>query len=233
MVLCPTLTKCYTSYMCFSASASFIASGALATIGVASFVSAKKKDKILAVIPILFSIQQLSEGIQWLYLNSGSSSSFVGYLFLFFAFILWPIYVPTTVFLLDTKERKILGWFIFVGIAVALYFSIILMMGPLDVQKINSCVSYNFAFPFQNFVVLAYILAIVGSLCISSLNIFRYFGIVVGFLGLISWFFFAITFTSVWCFFAAIVSLMFFFYIKYKRKVNIILKTVDKKVLRK
>ncbi len=219
--------------MCFSASASFIASGALAALGGVFFVSAKKKDKVLAVIPIMFSIQQFCEGIQWLYLNSGSSSYIAGYFFLFFAFILWPLYVPIMVFLLDKSERKILGWFILAGVAVAIYFSTIFLLGPLDIQRVNSCVSYNFSFPFQNFVVLAYLLAIVGSLCISSLNIFRYFGIVVGFLGLVSWFFFALTFTSVWCFFAAIVSLMFFFYVKYKHKVNILLEKVDKKVLQK
>ncbi len=219
--------------MCFSATASFVASGALATLGGVSFVSAKKKDKILAIIPILFCIQQFCEGIQWLYLNSGSSSLIAGYFFLSFAFILWPAYVPIAVFLLDKKERKILGWFVFAGITVALYFLVIFMIGPLDIHKVNSCVSYNFNFPFHNFVVLAYLLAIVGSLCISSLNFFRYFGIVVGFLGLVAWLFFALTFTSVWCFFAAIVSLMFFFYIKYKRKVNTLLAKVDEKVLQK
>ncbi len=219
--------------MCFSASASFIASGALATLGGVSFVSAKKEDKILAAIPTMFSIQQFSEGIQWVYLNSGSSSFAAGYLFLLFAFILWPIYVPLAVFLLDKKERKILGWFVLVGIIVALYFSVILITGPLGINKVSSCISYSFNFPFMDFVILAYLSAVVGSLCISSLKIFRYFGIVVGFLGLVSWLFFEFTFTSVWCFFAAIVSLMFFFYIRYKRKVNTLLAIVDKKVLRK
>ena len=74
--------------MCFSAPASFIASGGLAVLGGVSFVTAKKEDKILAAIPILFAIQQFCEGIQWIYLNSGSSSLIAGYLFLFFAFIL-------------------------------------------------------------------------------------------------------------------------------------------------
>jgi len=216
--------------MCFSASASFIASGGLAALGGVSFVSAKKKDKILAVIPIMFSIQQFCEGIQWLYLNSGSSSSIFGYLFLFFAFILWPIYVPSMVFILDKSERKILGWFVLAGTAVAIYFTVILMMGPMEVQKVNSCVTYNFNFPFQNYVVIAYLVAVVGSLSISSINIFRYFGIVVGFLGLVAWFFFALAFTSVWCFFAAVVSLMFYFYIRYKRRVNKLLAVVDEKV---
>lgn len=219
--------------MCFSASASFIASGALTSLGAASYVSAKKEDKILAAIPILFSIQQFFEGIQWVYLNSGSASLFAGYNFLFFAFILWPVYVPITVFLLDKKERKILGWLVLAGSLVAIYFATILLTGPLTISKVNSCISYKFAFPFSSIVTLAYLSAIVGSLCISSLRIFRYFGIVVGFLGLVAWLFFELTFTSVWCFFAAIVSLMFFFYIKYKRKVNKILATVEDKVLQK
>ena len=219
--------------MCFSATASFIASGALVALGGAALVHAKKEDKMLAIIPILFGIQQFSEGIQWLYLNAGSSSLIAGYFFLFFAFILWPIYVPVAVYLLDKKERKILKWLIFTGIAVAIYFLIILTMGHLNINKLNSCVNYSFNFPFQNFVVLAYLSAIVGSLFISDLKIFRYSGIVVGFLGLVSWLFFALIFTSVWCFFAAIVSLMFFFYIKYEKKVNVLLAKVDEKVGRK
>jgi hypothetical protein len=219
--------------MCFSASASFIASGALASLGAVSYISAKKEDKILAAIPIIFSIQQFFEGIQWVYLNSGSPSFMAGYGFLFFAFILWPIYVPITVFLLDKKERKILGWLVLAGSLVAIYFATILSTGPLVISKVNSCISYDFVFPYSNIVTLAYLSAIVGSLCISSMRIFRYFGIVVGFLGLVAWLFFALTFTSVWCFFAAIVSLMFFFYIKYKRKVNKILATVEDKVLQK
>ena len=126
------------------------------------------------------------------------------------------MYVPLTVFILDKKERKILGWFVLVGITVAIYFSIILMTEPIGINKLNSCISYSFSFPFKDFVILAYLSAIVGSLCISSLKIFRYFGIVVGFLGLVSWLFFELTFTSVWCFFAAIISSMFFVYLKRK-----------------
>ena len=140
------------------------------------------------------------------------------------------VYVPFVVFLLDKKERKVLAWFVLVGTAVAIYFIAILMNGPLDVHKVNSCVTYNFNFPLQNYVVIAYLVAIIGSLSISSINILRYFGIVAGFLGLIAWLFFALAFTSVWCFFAGVVSLMFYFYIRYKRKVNKLLEVVDQKV---
>ena len=219
--------------MCFSASASFIASGGLAVLGGTTFAIAKKEDKLLAVIPIIFSIQQFCEGIQWVYINSGSMSLFFGYVFLFFAFIFWPIYIPVTVFVLDKKERKILAWFMFVGILVALYFLITLVTGFLDVKKLNSCISYTFNFPYKDFVVLAYLAAVIGSLCVSGLKVFRYFGIIAGFLGLVSYLFFVVAFTSIWCFFAAIVSMMFFVYVKYKRKTNMLLDKMEKKIMKK
>lgn len=75
--------------MCFSAEASFIASGGLAVIGGVSLVMAKKEDKLLAVIPLLFSVQQAFEGVQWLYLDSGSSSLLAGYGFLLLLFGLY------------------------------------------------------------------------------------------------------------------------------------------------
>ena len=68
--------------MCFSAPASFIASGGLLALGGASLAVAKKEDKVLALIPFLFGIQQGLEGFQWLYLNSGSPSLLLGYAFL-------------------------------------------------------------------------------------------------------------------------------------------------------
>lgn len=200
--------------MCFSAPASFIASSGLVALGGASFAVAKKEDKILAAIPFLFGIQQFFEGIQWLYLNNNSSSLIAGYGFLFFAFIVWPIYVPTFVFILDKKRQKILKWFIFLGIAAALYFTALLLTQPLMIYKLNSCINYNFNIPLLNLGRVAYMLIIFGPLFTSSLKILKWLGVITFILALISWFFFTVDFISVWCFFSAIVSSLFFLYIK-------------------
>jgi hypothetical protein len=202
--------------MCFSAPASFISSGGLAVLGGASLVIAKKEDKILAAIPFLFGIQQAFEGIQWLYINAGSTSLAAGYAFLFFAFIVWPIYVPTFVYILDKEKRSVLKWFIFLGIAVALYFLYILFSQSLEIHRINACISYDFHFPLKKLINAAYLLVAFGSLFVSSKPIFRWFGSFIAISALIAWLFFALTFASVWCFFAAITSAMFFFYILYK-----------------
>jgi heme/copper-type cytochrome/quinol oxidase subunit 4 len=207
--------------MCFSAPASFIASGGLAALGGASFVVAKKEDKVLAAIPLLFAIQQLFEGIQWLHLNTGSSSPLAAYIFLFFAYIVWPIYVPTCVLILDKERRKIMQWFILLGIIVAAYSLITLTMQSLEIQKLDACIAYTFNIPFGNFFDIAYLSAIFVPLIISSREIFRWFGVAVTFFAIISWLFFALAFTSVWCFFAAIVSSMFFVYISVKDRYKI------------
>lgn len=53
--------------MCFSAEASFAASAALAATGLSSVVLAKtKKIRLVALIPLAFSVQQAIEGFQWL-----------------------------------------------------------------------------------------------------------------------------------------------------------------------
>ena len=196
--------------MCFSASASFVASGGLAVLGGVSLV-AKKENKILATIPILFAIQQAFEGIQWLYLGNNTTSFFAGYSFLFFAFIVWPIYTPVVVFILDKKKRNILKWFIFLGIGEAIYSLTLLLTQSLIIQQHNSCINYTFNFPLYSLGTLAYLVAVFVPMILSSQKFFQKFGIIIFILAIISWIFFSVTFTSVWCFFAAVVSSMFLF----------------------
>ena len=53
--------------MCFSAPASFIAGTALTSIGVAALRQTKTGSEIpFAMIPLLFGVQQLIEGVIWL-----------------------------------------------------------------------------------------------------------------------------------------------------------------------
>jgi len=53
--------------MCFSATASFVAGTSLSAIGVATIRKAERRSELpFAMIPLLFGIQQLVEGIIWL-----------------------------------------------------------------------------------------------------------------------------------------------------------------------
>lgn len=204
--------------MCFSASASFIASGGLAVVGVASLVKAKGIDKIIAVIPFLFAIQQAFEFFQWLSLGTGTVSHWAAYGFLFFAFVVWPLYVPIALYFQDEKKRRSILFFILLGAIVALYFIFQIPTQPVYIETLTTRISYNFYFPFGGWVNILYMTAVFGPLLISSHNVFRWFGVIISFLAIVAWVFFTISFISVWCFFAAVVSSIFFVYLVYKKK---------------
>jgi hypothetical protein len=56
--------------MCFSATANFVGSGVLATIGVATLIQVKDRREILfASLPALFAVHQFIEGFVWLGLD--------------------------------------------------------------------------------------------------------------------------------------------------------------------
>jgi hypothetical protein len=93
--------------MCFSATASFVASGVLLPFGTATLAYAKAKAGPLALplasIPIWFSVQQALEGMVWLGLNAqqgadGSTTDTVTQgavvAYLFFAYAFWPVWLP-------------------------------------------------------------------------------------------------------------------------------------------
>ena len=53
--------------MCFSASASFIAGTTLCAVGVATIKRTEARSELpLAMIPLMFGVQQLIEGVVWL-----------------------------------------------------------------------------------------------------------------------------------------------------------------------
>ena len=91
--------------MCFSASASFGAGIVLSVIGIASLKKVQHASQIpFAALPLIFAIQQFSEGILWLVLPNLEYlilRQVITYVFLFFAQIVWPVWVPFAILLLD------------------------------------------------------------------------------------------------------------------------------------
>ena len=58
--------------MCFSAGASFAGGAVLSVVGIATQGKVRKpKQRLFAVIPLLFALQQFAEGILWITLKSG------------------------------------------------------------------------------------------------------------------------------------------------------------------
>ncbi len=96
--------------MCFSTAASF---GAGVLLSGAAIVTARKMDKptqwALAAIPGIFAIQQFSEGFVWLSLSNEPYASWAPnatFIFLFFAEVMWPAWIPLAMVLLEKDQWR-------------------------------------------------------------------------------------------------------------------------------
>jgi hypothetical protein len=127
--------------VCFSTTASFVASGVLAIAGVASVRSVKEKRLIpLALIPFFFAVQQFAEGVVWLDIESALISKNI---FLFFAYIFWPLWIPFSLFYAEpvALRRQLIAISLGVGLVVA--SSLSLVFSSSEVVKIGTHLCYS------------------------------------------------------------------------------------------
>ena len=95
--------------MCFSATASFSAAAVLLELGTLTLKSAiRPRELVFAVIPVLFAIQQLSEGVIWLTFRYEvpQHNAVMTHVYSFFSHLLWLIYVPVAVLLIKLPGRR-------------------------------------------------------------------------------------------------------------------------------
>jgi hypothetical protein len=209
--------------MCFSAEASFAAGAALLPAGLYCVRSALRKDRrflALASIPILFGVQQSCEGLVWVGLERGDLPLTKGaaLLFLFFALFFWPFWVPFSVAFVDPRKpvRQMLSVLALLGLAFGwtLYApAVIDSERLLRVRVMHHSIRYDvFTLPaFDRVPAEAWQLAYLAAICcpfLVSLNRqFRLFALTLAASGVISHLVFRYAFESVWCFFAAALSL--------------------------
>jgi hypothetical protein len=204
--------------MCFSATASFTVGISLMVAGAYSFITAHnhhKKYMLLSLVPLFFGLQQCLEGLVWLSLSADrlALTQFVGQLYLFFAFFLWPSYLPLSIYPIETNlgRKKILRYFIIAGgsLGLALYLPILLHMTPLPISSTHHSISYGVyqASPdLRTYATLCYAFISIFPLFLSTQRKIQLLGVLalLSFLAAYWWLIYA--FTSVWCFFVAVLS---------------------------
>ncbi len=207
--------------MCFSATASFVAGTTLSVLGVATLRATRRKAEIpFAAIPLLFGLQQLVEGLLWLSFSFDAPQLNVAmtYLFSIFSHVLWPIYVPFSIGLLETVKwrRKVIWGFQGIGLLVGLYLLIMLVEFPVTAVAATNIVYVSPHF-YKVPVMLLYLAATCVSCFFSSDATIRLFGVLALLLFLIAYGFFAIALFSVWCFFAAVLSSIIYVHFRFGR----------------
>lgn len=202
--------------MCFSATASFTLSGVLAATGAASIGrSASPARRMFAATPLLFAAQQAAEGVIWLTIGDARYATLEHAMVLVFlgvALIVWPIWLPVSLRRAerDPAHRRILTILCCMGVIVAAFALAALMRERAVAVIVGHSIRYDHSsslhVPHDWITVVAYACPTILPLFASSIRLTRMIGVaLVGSL-LLTFVVERQAVTSVWCFFAAILS---------------------------
>lgn len=200
--------------MCFSLQASAIASITLMIIGSLTVKNNYAyKTRFIAMIPFIFGLQQASEAIIWLQFFVPLSKAIIDiatYFFLICAYAIWPLWVPTALWYaesdINTKKKLLIS--IISGAAIAS-----LLLYYLSMHKPHStitCAHIVYTTHIKQYWYIpgsiAYLLATIAPWFITHFYRFWIMGIalIISY-GLSLWLYLN-ALTSVWCFFAALLS---------------------------
>jgi hypothetical protein len=210
--------------MCFSASASFAVGAGLLGPGYYAINRTNSPGMLLfACTPILFSFHQIAEGSLWLSLTYADFASWYKPALYGYSFIsqpLWPIWVPLTMWLMETDQRrkKIIFYFLLLGCASSLYMFYCLINYNITAVVEHHHIRYYRDFPYLNIMRPINFLTIAVTPFLSTLRHTKLLASVMMGALIMTYIFFTNYLISVWCFFAAILSLLIILVIVRNRK---------------
>jgi hypothetical protein len=204
--------------VCFSATANFVGSGVLAAVGVVTLTKVKHRRELLfASLPLLFAIHQFIEGFVWLSLDGMLSPAVahdMGAAFMLYAQGLLPFLLPLSVLLFEsnaTSRGRMLP-FLVLGGATTLYILWALTAFPLQLSVIGNSIVYINQATNNAAVALLYVIATCGSLFFSKIRMMVIFGAANLVILLVVMEVKRYAFTSLWCAYAAIASVIILAY---------------------
>jgi len=199
--------------MCFSATASFTAGAGLLLVGGVTTRLVKRHSELpYAAIPILFGIQQIIEGTLWLTFPDKAPvlNTVLTYGFSIFSHVLWPTYVPIAIYFIEVVawRRKAILATAAGGSIVGLYLLYFLISLPIRAEAATGHIDYVSPHFYIQIVMALYVLGTCVSPLLSSQRWVKLFGVaaIVSFSAAAAYY--LAWFISVWCFFAAVMSVM-------------------------
>ncbi|MBI5626392.1 MAG: hypothetical protein HY935_04225, partial [Nitrosomonadales bacterium] len=186
-----------------------------------------------ALIPVLFGFQQTFEGRVWQELDAGNATAAVPFAlgFHFFSHFLWLWWLPLCSYLVEPdktsktgmlRKRVIGGCVTFGAFAGTVVYSVMLLHPAwMSVAVREHSIVYNFFVPFPSPIHIPitlaalYALTILVPLFFSSHRQVRIFGGLVALSMVLASEVFGYAYISVWCFFAAVLSLYLVYMIRH------------------
>ena len=209
--------------MCISATVSYSAAVLLVATGLHATLQARQLQPkywmLWALIPVFFGFQQAFEGRVWQELDAGETSSAVPFAlgFHFFSHFLWLWWFPLSSYLVEPgklRKKVMAGCAIFGAFAGTLVYSVMLLNRELMTVAVREhSINYSFSVPWHGSMHIPvtpaalYALTILIPLLFSSHRLVKIFGMLAALSMVLASTAFGYAYVSVWCFFAAVLSL--------------------------
>ncbi len=198
--------------MCFSPEADFVAGTVVAGVGVETLRRVRvRRELIVGALPLLFGLHQLVEGFVWLGLR-GQVPSGVGNAakeaYIVYAHAILPASVPLGFTLLepDRARSRLMSPLVCLGLLLGVYLLWQVTAYPVGAQPEARCIDYTTHTPNDAFIGLLYVAVTCGPALMSSRRYLRRFGLI-SLVGVIAVALVrADELTSLWCLYAALVS---------------------------
>jgi hypothetical protein len=172
-----------------------------------------RREILFAALPTLFAVHQFIEGFVWLGLDgilSPTVAHNMGAAFMLYAQGLLPFLLPLSVLLFEphVKSRRRMLPFLALGAATTLYILWALTAYPLQLYVRQNSIVYINQATNNTTVALFYVIATCGSLFFSKIRMMVIFGVANLAILLIVMEVKRYAFTSLWCAYAAVASVI-------------------------
>ncbi|MDN5937926.1 MAG: hypothetical protein L0H83_04625 [Salinisphaera sp.] len=210
--------------MCFSATASFASAAVIAPVGVATLLRADHPNEwLLASLPACFAWHQFNEGMIWLgllgQLPFGNLPAW-GFVYMLYAQCLLPVLIPFSVWLIEpNRPRGHWLWpFVALGAGLAAYVFWALLRFDTEIFLRGHSVVYRNPATSTVLIAALYVVATCGALFFSGYRYLVGLGAanLVGVLAVL--YFKHYAFTSVWCAYAAVTSVLIYWHFHRRRR---------------
>jgi hypothetical protein len=209
--------------MCFSPEADFAGGAVVATVGVQTLRTIRvPRELAIGSLPLLLGAHQLTEGVVWLSLQghvSGAAGNAAREAYVVFAHAALPALVPAGFLLLEPNARRArwLWPLVLAGALLGGYLLWQVTAYPVGARVQSHCIDYTTHTPNDVPITALYVLVTCGPALLSSRSYLRWFGLL-NLAGVIATAaVFADELTSLWCIYAAFVSVLILAHFRRQR----------------
>ena len=198
--------------MCFSAEADVVAGLVVTAIGLDSLRQVRRPaERPLGALPVLLGAHLLVEAVVWQGLTgevSASTGRDAMWLYLFFALLVLPVFVPLAVLAVepDPGRRRTMGYLAILGTALAGIYLVAMVQAPVDVHIDGNHLAYRLGIDHGGLLAGVYAVVACAPPMLSSEHRIAAFGLAnLGAVVALVWIQSSVL-TSLWCAWAAVTS---------------------------